>query len=117
MRSHKIDFSLCLLLNNQILSDNRQHRGESSSISTTQDSATAGHAVTSKTIDVRWILRDCFVCLFMLTNDMKRGNCFQQSGKVSAERVTESSLIKTASVPLISFVRLEVVPGVLKGAQ
>jgi hypothetical protein len=43
----------------------------------------AGAAVTSKTIDVKWILRDFISGLFMLTNE--RGNCFQQSGKFSAE--------------------------------
>lgn len=71
MRRHEIDYSLCLLLYNRILSDNCQHRGESSSNSTTQDSATAGGAITIKTIDVRWILRDFFAGLFMFTNDMK----------------------------------------------
>jgi len=48
---------------------------QSAWLSTTQDSATAGGAVTSKTIDVRWILRDffagLFMGLFMRTNDMK----------------------------------------------
>ena len=48
---------------------------QSSWLSTTQDSATAGNAITSKTIDVRWILRDffagLFMGLFMLTDDMK----------------------------------------------